>query len=91
VASSSPVDLTHFTLHRVLGKGGFGKVQVIESRRNGDYYALKSMDKQWLCTSSTNVKSVWLERHIMVQLRSAALYYRFGCRSGWTIGLLGMA
>lgn len=32
------VDLSHFSLHRVLGRGGFGKVQVIESRINQQYY-----------------------------------------------------
>ena len=57
LALPRPVDLTHFTLHRVLGKGGFGTMQVVESRLNGDYYAVKKMDKAWLCTSATNVKS----------------------------------
>lgn len=76
----SHVDLTHFELHRVLGKGGFGKVQVIQSRRNGDLYALKSISKAWLVQSSSNVQSVWLERHIMVQIRSPFLvpvYFAF--------------
>jgi serine/threonine protein kinase len=74
------VDLTHFDLHRVLGKGGFGKVQVVQSRLNGDYYALKSINKAWLVQSASNVQSVWLERHIMIQLRSPFLvpvYYAF--------------
>lgn len=64
----------------MLGKGGFGKVQVVQSRLNGDYYALKSINKAWLVQSASNVQSVWLERHIMIQLRSPFLvpvYYAF--------------
>ena len=67
------MDLSHFERHRVLGRGGFGKVQVIQSRLNGDYYALKSISKSWLVQSASNVASVWLERHIMVQIRSPFL------------------
>ena len=64
----------------MLGKGGFGKVQVVQSRLNGDYYALKSINKAWLVQSASNVQSVWLERHIMIQMRSPFLvpvYYAF--------------
>lgn len=78
--NKSAVDLTHFDLHRVLGKGGFGKVQVVQSRINGQYYALKSINKSWLVQSASNVQSVWLERHIMIQLKSPFLvpvYYAF--------------
>lgn len=74
------VDLSHFELHRVLGKGGFGKVQVAQSRLSGAYYALKSISKAWLVQSASNVQSVWLERHIMIQIRSPFLvpvYFAF--------------
>lgn len=60
--------------------GGFGKVQVIQSRLNGEYYALKSINKAWLVQSASNVQSCWLERHTMIQLRSPFLvpvYYAF--------------
>jgi serum/glucocorticoid-regulated kinase 2 len=78
------VDLTHFELHRVLGRGGFGKVQVAQSRLSGAYYALKSISKAWLIQSSSNVQSVWLERHIMIQIRSPFLvpvYFAFQDRT----------
>jgi len=71
--NEAAVDLTHFALHRVLGRGGFGKVQVVQSRLNNDYYALKSISKAWLVQSASNVQSVWLERHIMIQIRSPFL------------------
>ena len=69
------VDLSHFTLHRVLGRGGFGKVSVAESRLNGELFAIKAMSKRWLLQSASNVKSVWLERHIMIQVRSNFLVH----------------
>jgi len=78
--NEAAVDLTHFALHRVLGRGGFGKVQVVQSRLNNDYYALKSISKAWLVQSASNVQSVWLERHIMIQIRSPFLvpvYFAF--------------
>ncbi|ORZ29274.1 kinase-like domain-containing protein [Catenaria anguillulae PL171] len=42
----APVDLRHFHLGRVIGKGAFGKVRVVERRTDKKIYALKYMEKE---------------------------------------------
>ena len=69
------VDLTHFHLHRVLGRGGFGKVQVAESRVTGELFALKQMSKHWLLENMNNCRTVWMERQILTTLRSPFLVH----------------
>lgn len=78
------VDLSHFDVHRVLGKGGFGKVNVVQSRTDSQYYAMKSIRKKWLIKSESNVRTVWLERHVMCRFKSPFLvnvFYAFQDKS----------
>ena len=39
------VNLNHFRLLRVVGKGAFGKVRIVERKDNGDQFALKYIRK----------------------------------------------
>ncbi|KAI9220690.1 kinase-like domain-containing protein [Blastocladiella britannica] len=43
---NAPVDLRHFNLGRVIGKGAFGKVRIVERRRDKKIFALKYMNKE---------------------------------------------
>jgi serine/threonine protein kinase len=42
---STVVNLNHFRLLRVVGKGAFGKVRIVERKDNGCTYALKYIRK----------------------------------------------
>jgi len=59
------VDLTHFELLKVVGKGGFGKVNAITKLDTGELMALKRMEKYAVLQSSSHLKMVWIERKIM--------------------------
>jgi len=39
------VDLSHFELLKVVGKGGFGKVNAVENRIDKKIYAIKTIKK----------------------------------------------
>lgn len=41
----SPVNLNHFRLLRVVGKGAFGKVRIVERKDSGLTFALKYIRK----------------------------------------------
>jgi serine/threonine kinase 32 len=42
----SPVNLNHFRLLRVVGKGAFGKVRIVERKDTGLTFALKYIRKE---------------------------------------------
>jgi len=67
------VDLTHFTLLKVVGKGGFGKVNAIQRRSNDELMALKRMSKAEVLKKESHVRMVWTERDIMARLNSPFL------------------
>ncbi|KAI0255083.1 kinase-like protein [Lactifluus subvellereus] len=72
-APSHPVDLVgevslyHFDLHRVVGKGAFGKVRVVEHKRSKKLYALKYIDKQ-RCIKQKSVANVIQERRLLEEV-----------------------
>lgn len=45
VIFTDQVNLNHFRLLRVVGKGAFGKVRIVERKDNGDQFALKYIRK----------------------------------------------
>lgn len=45
-ADFSPVNLNHFRLLRVVGKGAFGKVRIVERKDTGLTFALKYIRKE---------------------------------------------
>ena len=52
IASFLAVNLNHFKLLRVVGKGAFGKVRIVERKDTGLTFALKYIRKdegQWQC------------------------------------------
>ena len=52
---------SHFSYQMVIGKGGFGKVWIVEHRKSSKYYALKEMSKAKVI-SKRSVHSVLNER-----------------------------
>ncbi|KAI0315714.1 kinase-like domain-containing protein [Amylostereum chailletii] len=61
------VDLSHFDLHRVVGKGAFGTVQAVEHRRSKSLYALKYVDKQ-RCLKAKAVAHIIQERRLLEKI-----------------------
>lgn len=54
----------HFSYQMVIGKGGFGKVWIVEQKSSRKYYALKEMSKAKI-VSKRSVHSVMNERNIL--------------------------
>ena len=65
--SASPVNLNHFRLLRVVGKGAFGKVRIVERKDTGLTFALKYIRKdegQWqICPPRPQQKREALATH----------------------------
>jgi len=67
------VDQSHFTMMKVVGKGGFGKVNAVTHRTTGVLMAMKRMKKSKLITKKMYVVTAWRERDVMAQLKSPFL------------------
>mmetsp|Transcript_18692 Transcript_18692/g.24673 ORF Transcript_18692/g.24673 Transcript_18692/m.24673 type:complete len:426 (+) Transcript_18692:204-1481(+) len=71
------VDLSHFSLERVIGRGGFGKVQACIKKTDPDknkWYAIKTLKKEFILKSSGGVRSVYNELFALSELE-----YTFLC------------
>jgi serine/threonine protein kinase len=76
------IDLTHFDLLKVVGKGGFGKVNAIQRRDTSqELCALKRMAKAAVIKKESHIRMVWTERNIMSQVTGSPflvhLYHAF--------------
>jgi len=67
------VDQSHFTMMKVVGKGGFGKVNAVTHRTTNVLMAMKRMKKSKLITKKMYVVTAWRERDVMAQLKSPFL------------------
>ncbi|CAN0024950.1 unnamed protein product, partial [Heterosigma akashiwo] len=66
------IDLSHFSLERVIGRGGFGKVQACIKKSEPDkdrWYAIKTLKKDFILKSSGGVRSVYNELYALSQLQ----------------------
>jgi serine/threonine protein kinase len=63
------VDLSHFELLKVVGKGGFGKVNAVMKLDSNELMALKRMEKYAVLQSNHHLRMVWIERKIMSAMR----------------------
>lgn len=65
--AAAPVDLTHFTLTKVIGRGSFGKVYLakkITEPKKGEYFALKVLSKK-VIFDRNQVEHTLAERKVM--------------------------
>jgi len=69
---TSTVSKNNFVFHYVVGKGGFGKVWKVESKKNKQIYAMKEMSKSKVITKRS-VNSVMNERHLLSTLKHPSL------------------
>ena len=64
------MDLSHFIICRVLGRGGFGKVNAVQRRCDERYFAMKTISKHRLVRKEHSVYMTWLERTVMSSFHS---------------------
>jgi len=70
------VDLSHFKLERVIGQGGFGKVQAAIKRTGHDanrWFAIKALSKAFILSTSSGAASVFTELHALTELNNPFL------------------
>ena len=67
VAITDEVNLNHFRLLRVVGKGAFGKVRIVERKDSGLTFALKYIRKDEVVRSES-VRNIIRERRMMEHL-----------------------
>ncbi|KAK9470786.1 kinase-like domain-containing protein [Dipodascopsis tothii] len=66
--SSGEIALNHFRLLRVVGKGSFGKVRIVEHKATRQTYALKYIAKDEI-VKSDSVKNIIRERNILEKIK----------------------
>jgi serine/threonine protein kinase len=66
--TSQAVSKNNFIFHFVVGKGGFGKVWRVESKKNKQFFAMKEMSKSKVI-SKRSVNSVMNERLLLCSLK----------------------
>lgn len=67
VSGTDEVNLNHFRLLRVVGKGAFGKVRIVERKDSGLTFALKYIRKDEIVRSES-VRNIIRERRMMEHL-----------------------
>lgn len=67
------IDLTHFEVMKVVGKGGFGKVNAVTKKDTKELMAIKRIEKFAVLQSQSHLNMVWVERKIMALQNSPFL------------------
>jgi serine/threonine kinase 32 len=62
-----PVELSHFYLLKIIGKGAFGKVRIVQHKSHLKQYALKYISKA-RCIEKKAVENILTERKILEQI-----------------------
>lgn len=62
-----PPELSHFDLLRSVGKGAFGKVRIVQHKRDHALYALKFINKE-RCIKMKAVENIIQERRLLEQI-----------------------
>ena len=74
--ASTPVDVNHFKVERVVGVGGFGKVNCVTKLYGSDadqHYAMKTLWKKEAFKSKSSEEMLFNERAILEKLRHPRL------------------
>lgn len=64
---NQPVDLRHFELGRSIGKGGFGKVRIVQKKDTKKTYALKYINKAE-CIRRRAYRNIFRERNLLEKI-----------------------
>lgn len=67
------IDLSHFTLLKVVGKGGFGKVNAVQKRDTQELLAMKRLSKFRIIQKEGFINTMWREREVMSKFKSPFL------------------
>lgn len=62
----------------IAGKGGFGKVWIVQSKISKKYYALKELNKIKIINKKS-LKSIWNERNFLVELKHPFIINLLSC------------
>ena len=76
---SEKLSMDSFEIVSVIGRGFYGKVMLCKMKKDGNFYAIKSIHKSKLITTQ-NVHTVFNERNIMVKAKHpfiVELFYAF--------------
>ena len=63
-----PVAFEDFSIIRLVGKGTFGKVYLVQNRKNGQSYAMKSIRKD-IVLEHDSIESLMVEKLILLQIK----------------------
>lgn len=66
------MSIEHFTTERVVGEGGFGKVNAVVNKSTGGWYAMKKLLKCRICKNGS-VGMIFNERMILSRVHHAHL------------------
>ncbi|DAZ94849.1 TPA: LOW QUALITY PROTEIN: hypothetical protein N0F65_012538 [Lagenidium giganteum] len=79
--NAQTLSMKHFEVHRVVGKGGFGKVNAVIRKKTKppQWFALKTLSKVVVVQRSC-VRMIWNERNLLATIRSphiVAMHHAF--------------
>lgn len=89
VSFCQQISMDDFKILSVLGRGSFGKVMLVERKKNGKLYAIKSIRKKKLIDSK-RVDLILTERNILAKIRHPfiiRLHFAFQSQTKFYIGL----
>ncbi|TMW64801.1 hypothetical protein Poli38472_008968 [Pythium oligandrum] len=71
VADPNVLSLAHYEVHRVIGQGGFGKVNAVIRKKTSppQWFAIKTLSKEVILKKHC-VKMVWNERNLLSTIKS---------------------
>ncbi|KAI8976772.1 kinase-like domain-containing protein [Pilobolus umbonatus] len=67
IDSTQEPELSHFQLQKIIGKGVFGRVRIVQHKRTKKQYALKYINKS-ICIKQRSISQIISERHILERI-----------------------
>ena len=61
--------LEDFKIKKIIGKGTFGKVYLVQYKNNKEYYAMKSIKKEYLADEN-EIKSLLMDKKMLQNLNN---------------------